>query len=46
MLVVLELEELPVVAEPPLVLPETVAEPELAVWLLLFVTVNVLVLAT
>ena len=35
--VVLLLEALPLVAEPPVVLPETVASPDLAVWLLVVV---------
>ncbi len=43
-LVLLLLELLPLVAEPPLVLPLTLAEPELAVWVLLFLTVRLLLL--
>ena len=40
------LEALPVVAPPPLVLPETFAEPELALCELVFVTLRLLVLLT
>lgn len=40
------LEAFPVDAEPPLVLPETVAEPELALWELVLVTLKLLLLVT